>query len=107
MRILELEGPSKVILHDLQLRVSIPPVVPQFDVTWLWLETFAVYLGSEKYILFKPWNIDSTGMTYLANEGHPLSSQALSYLSVPVWLPPTWGHGSGLEGALKSVGCWG
>lgn len=87
MRILELEGPSKVILHDLQLRVSIPPVVPQFDVTWLWLETFAVCLGREKYILFKPWNIDSTGMTYLANEGHPLSSQALSYLSVAVWLP--------------------
>lgn len=28
MRILELEGPSKVILHDLQLRVSIPPVSP-------------------------------------------------------------------------------
>lgn len=89
MRILELEGPSKVILHDLQLRVSITPVVPQFDVTWLLLETFTVCLGSGKYILFKPWNIDSTGMTYLANEGHPLSSQALSYLSVAVWLPST------------------
>lgn len=82
MRILELEGPSKVILYDLQLRVSIPPMVPQFDVTWLWLETFAVCLGSEKYIVFKPWDIDSTEMTCLANEGHPLSSQALSYLSV-------------------------
>lgn len=64
MRILELEGPLKVMLHDLQLRASIPSVVPQFDVTWFWLETLAVCLGSEKYISFKPWNIDSAGMTY-------------------------------------------
>ena len=54
IRILGLEGLSEVILHDFQLRAGISSMVPQFDVIWLWLETFAVCLGSEKYILFRP-----------------------------------------------------
>ena len=65
MRVLELEGPFEVIFHEFQLRASIPFMVFQFDVTWLRSETFLVCLGSEKYILFRPWNVDSAGMAYL------------------------------------------
>lgn len=88
MRMLELEGPSEVILPDLQLRTSIPSAVFQFDVTWLRLKTFVVSLGSEKYILFRPWNIDSVGMVYLWPVRATLLVLGLSsHLPVPVWLP--------------------
>ena len=32
---------------------------------WIRLETFVVCLGGEKYIPFRPWNIDRAGMAYL------------------------------------------
>lgn len=111
MRILELEGPLEVMLHDLQLRASKPSVVPQFDVHGLghvtWRETFAMCFGSEKYLPFKPWNIDSAGMTYLWRMRVTLlvlGAQSLASLPLAAF---HLGHGSGLEGALGSVESWG
>ena len=94
MRTLELEGPSEVILPDLQLRTSIPSAVFQFDVTWLRLKTFVVCLGSEKYIPFRPWNTDSVGMVYLW--------PSLAAFRLGSWNDPRMGND--LEGALEHVG---
>lgn len=76
-------------LDDLQLRESISSIVLQFNVIWLFLETFALCLGGEKYVLFRTCLEHWQYRNDLSLVNHPLSSQALSHLSVPIQLPFT------------------
>lgn len=72
-----------------------------------WYETFAVCFRSEKYIPFKPWNIDSAVMTCLWRMRVTLfvpGAQSLASLSLAAFHPGSW---EWLEEALGSVWSWG